>query len=796
MAFRTRIPKMLTFPFRLPLKAMPMRAPPLQGEPHHTNPAVIVVDDDPMMRLFLRSAFEQMDYVVHEAGDGIEALQRFDEIRPDLVVMDVRMPRMDGLMACANIRNSKHGGDVPIILITGINDTEAIESAFKAGATNFVLKPINWTIFKHHIHFIMRAYRTFAEQKRVEKSLRDSEERLRFTLSSAHAGVWDLNLETRLSIWSEEMYDIYGVAPDHKPITQDEWLDHLHPEDRPRIARRGREVLAAKVSEFDNEYRIVHPERGVRWIIERGRIQFDARGYPLRVGGINLDITDRKRAELALKEEAIRRRILVEQSTYGIVVLDQNGKVYEANPRFAEMIGYSPEEVLELHVWDWDPEWTPGKLAEQMRLADTGGTQFETRHRRRDGLFFDVETSIHAAECGGQMLVFCVCQDISRRKAAEAELWRADRRKDEFLAMLAHELRNPLAPIRSAAAVLHKLGKDHRQLQWAGEVIDRQVTHLARLVDDLLDVSRLMRGKIHLQPQDVEIALLLEHALEVSRPYIETQRHELLVTQPREPLWIYGDPVRLVQVVQNLLNNAAKYTPPGGRIRLDVAAENGQLVIRVRDSGIGISSQLLPHIFELFTQGEQGLDRSQGGLGIGLTIVKKLVELHGGQVEAASEGIDRGSEFTVRLPLCEHCGPADREAVRPDLPPIADGLRILVVDDNRDAAESLGLLLSAEGHTVQMAFDGLMALELAASFEPEVVLLDIGLPGLDGYAVAQRLREQPETRAALIIAITGYGQGEDRARAIALGFDHYLIKPVDLTQINELLVRTVPCQPL
>jgi CheY-like chemotaxis protein len=351
--------------------------------------------------------------------------------------------------------------------------------------------------------------------------------------------------------------------------------------------------------------------------------------------------------------------------------------------------------------------------------------------------------------------------------------------------MLAHELRNPLAPIVSALELMELVGLPAGELRWCKQAIERQVQQLVRLVDDLLDVSRITRGKIKLRREPVELAAVLARAVETSRPLIAQRRQELSIDAPGSAVLLLGDLARLAQVVSNLLNNAAKYSDEGGRIWLSVELAGPHVVVRVRDAGCGISPEVLPHVFDLFTQADHTLDRSQGGLGIGLTLVKTLAEMHGGSVTASSPGLGRGSEFTVRLPRA----PAD---VAPAPLPVARGAiggarrRVLVVDDNVDAAHSLARLLEAAGHDVSAVYDGLAALSQASQLRPDVILLDIGLPGLDGYEVARRLRSRPETAAALLVALTGYGQDEDRRRSQEAGFDHHLVKPVERGSLQRL----------
>jgi CheY-like chemotaxis protein len=375
---------------------------------------------------------------------------------------------------------------------------------------------------------------------------------------------------------------------------------------------------------------------------------------------------------------------------------------------------------------------------------------------------------------------------LLRLKRAEHERTRAlqalqdaDRRKDEFLAMLAHELRNPLAPIRNAVEIL-RLSEDREVRDRARELVGRQVEHLARLVDDLLEVSRITRGKVALQKTPVQLAAMVRSALESAKPLLDARRHATEVDEAAPPgLWLDVDPVRMSQVLGNLLHNAAKFTPAGGHIRIATALTPDAVEIRVEDDGVGIAPEVLPDIFELFAQGDRSLDRSQGGLGIGLSLVKGLVEMHGGSVAASSAGAGQGSRFTVRLPRSLVVdAPRAAPAPAPAEPPRASR-RILLVEDNVDAAEAMLLLLRELGHDVRVVHDGADALDAAVSFEPQVVLLDIGLPGIDGYELARRMRATPRVANALIVAVSGYGQEKDRLRSAAAGFDAHLVKPVD-----------------
>jgi signal transduction histidine kinase/response regulator RpfG family c-di-GMP phosphodiesterase len=378
--------------------------------------------------------------------------------------------------------------------------------------------------------------------------------------------------------------------------------------------------------------------------------------------------------------------------------------------------------------------------------------------------------------------------DLIERIRSAQVLKEADRRKDEFLATLAHELRNPLAPIRNAAQVLQMKGATPPQLQTARDIIIRQVQQMARLVDDLLDVSRITRGKVQLRKERMDLSAAVRSAVESVRPLIDAHAHQLTVTLPPEPVQLDADPIRLAQIFSNLLHNAAKYTEKGGHIWVTAERRSGELVVSVRDTGIGISAEHLPRLFEMFSQIAPALERSQGGLGIGLALVKGLVELHGGSVEAQSAGSGKGSEFSVRLPAVD--GPTQR-------PRESDGngamskagpkCRILVADDLRDAVESLAMMLRLAGHDIQTAHDGLEAIQAAADFRPDVALLDIGMPRMNGYETAQSIRQHPWGKSMVLVALTGWGQEEDKRRATEAGFDHHLTKPVGPDALEKLL---------
>jgi PAS domain S-box-containing protein len=498
-----------------------------------------------------------------------------------------------------------------------------------------------------------------------------------------------------------------------------------------------------------------------------------------------------RRAEQEVREQRELLQVTLNSIADAVIATDSQGRVTFLNPVAQKLTGWSLDACRGKPLADifHTVHTSNGERTENpVELVLRGGAASRRKAVRllaRDSTATPIDESVAPIRDGlGRFLgVVLVFRDVTERLRAEELLRQADRRKDEFLATLAHELRNPLAPIRHGLQILNLISSQDDAATQTRAMMNRQLDQMVHLIDDLLDLSRITHDQIELRKERVELDAVVWSALEASKPLIEQARHQLTVELPSRPVILEVDPTRLAQVVLNLLNNAAKYTDPGGRIWLTVEADN-QLVIRVRDNGIGISPQMLPRIFEMFTQVDRSLERSRGGLGIGLTLVRRLIEMHGGTVSAHSEGIGRGSEFVVKLPLPQ-LGPADlpRPTERKALPK----RRILVVDDNEDAANSLAMLMKLWGNETQTAYDGPGALASASVFHPEVVLLDIGLPGLDGYQVARRMREVPTLRRVKLVALTGWGQEEDRSRGREAGFDHHLVKPVDLGELEKLL---------
>jgi two-component system, chemotaxis family, CheB/CheR fusion protein len=489
---------------------------------------------------------------------------------------------------------------------------------------------------------------------------------------------------------------------------------------------------------------------------------------------------------------------IVDSSDDAIVSKTLEGRILSWNRGATRIFGYEPREVMGKPITIIIP---PELHAEERQILEKLGRgerieHFDTERVTKDGRRIAISLTVSPVRAADGTIIGAskVARDVSERKVAEQRLKEseealrlADRRKDEFLALLAHELRNPLAPIRYALAANKKPGRTPEQGRQAEAIIERQVAHMSRLLDDLLDISRITRGALELKKSRTEITSIIGAAIETARPILDAKHHTLVLDLPSRPVQLEADMVRLAQVFSNLLINAAKYTDPDGRIQLRVRQQDDEVIVSVTDNGIGISADMLPQVFNMFFQSHSALGRAEGGLGVGLSLVRGLLALHGGSVEARSEGTGRGSEFIVRLPLGGARLAIGEIEAEVDAIATNAGLKILVVDDNRDAADTCAMLLEASGHHVQTAYTGRQALELARVFRPHAVLLDIGLPDVDGYTLAGQVRGTPWGRGTVLVAVTGWGQEEDRKRAAAAGFDHHLVKPISAETVESLL---------
>jgi PAS domain S-box-containing protein len=502
------------------------------------------------------------------------------------------------------------------------------------------------------------------------------------------------------------------------------------------------------------------------------------------------DTTERRLAEEAKREIESRYTSLVQNiKDHSIFMMDLDGNITTWNAEAERIIGYTEAEILgrNFSVIFTPEDLQAGKPNQELRQArEDGRAEDERWHVRKDGRRFwalGIVTPMHDA--GGNLTGFSkILRDMTDRKRAEEALQEADRHKDVFLATLAHELRNPMVPLRNGLQLL-RLTTEPGAREQARAMMERQLGQMVRLVDDLLDISRISRNKLELRKARIELWAVVQSAVETARPQIEASGHTLTVTLPPSPVYLHADLTRLAQVFWNLLNNSAKYTEPGGRITLTATLQGTEAVVTVEDTGMGIPAEALPRLFEMFSQVDRNLDRAQGGLGIGLALVKGLTEAHGGTVEVFSAGAGKGSSFVVRLPVSR--GVPVREKPSPtDGAAFGPRRRILVVDDNRDGASSLAMLLAVMGHDTRIAHDGLEGVELAEAFRPDLIVLDIGLPKLNGLDACRRIREQPWAKNVVIAAATGWGQDEDRRRTEEAGFDHHLVKPVDAAALEKL----------
>lgn len=629
-----------------------------------------------------------------------------------------------------------------------------------------------------------------------------SAERFYFQLAqeAASIGTWDWHPATRKLFWSDGIYSLFGYAPQAFSPTLERFLEVIHPKDRPRVEAVV-DGIADIEKEFYLEFRITRSDGLLRWLAAKGSVLKDPSGDVSRVIGINLDITDRKQIEEALRDSEQRFRRLANAMPHAAWIANSTGEVEYFNDRWYDFTGFSrAPEVLGNWTDILHPEDVDRTVA-AWREAVGMGTPYNIEYR-----FWDRRTQTHRwflaralpvrDEDGTVQAWFGTATDIHDMKVASDALRRseellreADRRKDEFLAMLGHELRNPLAAISNGLQLLSMPDLDEASRFWSVDLMQRQIKSLTHIVDDLLDVSRITKGKIQLKMETLHVSNLLRRAAASVTPLVEEHGHELIVGPSSDSLWIQGDATRVEQIVTNLLTNACKYTKRQGTIWLSAKREGNDVLIAVKDTGIGISREMLPRVFDLFVQADRALDRAEGGLGIGLTVVQRLVEMHGGSISATSGGEGHGAEFVVRLPIMD----APTEAVSaPGIspPPAAAPREVLVVDDNHDSALTLKMLLKAAGYTVHLAHNGPEALESAKVLRPGIVLLDIGLPGMDGYEVARELRRHGGFGNALLVAVSGYGQTEDRQRSVDAGFDKHLVKPVDFSALLSLLEST------
>jgi len=650
------------------------------------------------------------------------------------------------------------------------------------------------------------------EHKANQAALHDARLRQDAALVAADIGTWTYDIRADRIYADRNLAAIFGtsVASAAAGASLAQYLDAIHPDD----LHGARTAIAATIAcglPFEQQYRVRAADGGWRHVLARAKLTYGEDGQPAWMPGVVLDITRQREVEDALRASETRFRRLVDSNVIGIIRYRIDGAIIDANPSFLDMLGYSHADV-ELGRLSSSlltpPEWGEANRRVMAQLRATGRMDNHIKeYYRKDGSRVSVQmgaTMVDANEGIAYVVDISPIRDAQQALArSEAQLREADQRKDEFLAMLAHELRNPLAPIAAAADFL-TIGKpDPAQLREVTAVIARQASHMTGLIDDLLDVSRVTRGQVTLNRAPVAIAALVAEALEQVRPLVEAKGHALALDVAREladdaddalpydAVLVNGDRKRLVQVFANLLGNAAKYTPDGGHVAVRVAVHDDEIEIEVVDDGIGMSAHLLARAFELFSQGERSADRSQGGLGVGLALARSLVELHGGRVKAASDGPGRGSRFSVSLPRLRRQPAAELpHAGEPDVTPAAAALQVLIVDDNVDAAQILAMYIEALGHRADVLHspgEALARLQDGKRARPDLCVLDIGLPEFDGYELAARLRAIPGLHGLPLVALSGYGQAQDKEKALAAGFDRHVVKPIQGTDVMDLL---------
>ena len=627
----------------------------------------------------------------------------------------------------------------------------------------------------------------------AEAALRESQEVLSLAMRGGRMGAWVRDLATNKVWWSRELEELFELPVGGFKGTEADFLEFVHEQDRAPIVKAVEAAIATR-KDYAIEFRFRHGSEPWRWMDGRGRAIYGADGRATRLFGIGIDITERRHGEESVRQNEAHFRTMADAIPQLVWIARPDGWIYWYNSRWYEYTGTTAANV---EGWGWqslhDPAVLPAVL-NRWKSSIASGEPFEMVFplRGADGIFRTFLTRVMPLKDDRREVLhwFGTCTDITTQRQAEEALRIADQRKDAFIATLAHELRNPLAPIRNAVEIMRLQGSASPEQTTARDIIDRQARHLTRLVDDLLEVSRITRGKVQLRMERVALVVPLNDAIEAVHPLMQSSAHTLTVSLPCEPIYLVGDPTRITQVVLNLLNNAAKFTPHGGHIWLSAERVGNEALIYVRDTGIGIPVEHLSRIFEMFSQVTPPIERAEGGLGIGLALVRGLLELHGGSIQASSGGPGKGSEFVVRLPLAraEDSSIASSSAGR-ESTGVGFRRKVLVVDDNRDAAESLTQLLQIFGHEVREAHDGVEAIHAADAFRPEVVLLDLGLPKLNGYDAAREIRKRAGDRAVMIIAVTGWGQDEDRRHSAEAGFDLHLTKPVEATQLQAILTK-------
>ena len=759
---------------------------------------ILIVDDLPEKLLAFQSILEDLQQNLVMVRSGRDALRQLLEHEFAVVLLDVNMPDIDGFETAAMIRKYKKTAQTPVIFITAYADDIQTVRGYALGAVDYITTPVVPEILRSKVKVFVDLYRmnrqlrlwadereSLARAEAARAAAEDAQRRADFLSKVSNTLTRSLDTESilrcLLNVVVPAMADVAAVALLNDGVSSAAFEMPLDlPSDE--LLQSSDVVLRAVAAQSN----AVAPE-----------LDFENRSETIEI------VPPRRLLELMQRVFKSKVVSVVEEATwlpvYSTAHTSPHSSIHSPVHAFGS---FGPSETF-------SPATSAQTNNSQMSscVAESSCTALSVPEKPL-ALRWIVTLPLYAGSniAGVLLLGYAPTRNygesdvaLAREVASRAsialensllyrEIQNGDRRKNEFLAMLAHELRNPLAPIRNAVHIIEQLRLGDTTLNWAAQIIGNQVTHIARIVDDLLDVARIARGKVELRNDVVALGSIVQHSLETSRPHIDARSQRLFVDLPPEPLLVKGDVVRLAQVLSNLLNNASKYTGVGGQIWLRAQCIDDEIAISVRDNGTGISAELLPDIFELFRQGMQSIDRAQGGLGVGLTLVKQLIELHGGSVSAYSAGAGQGAEFTVRLPVCvtaEANVRATKSLQRSNN--LLSASRILIVDDQESSADSLRRIFEMKGFTTEVAYDGFSALQMATQFQPHVVILDIGLPAMDGFEIAQALRKIPLCRDIFLIALTGYGRAEDVQRALSVGFDVHLIKPVDISHLFSLI---------
>jgi PAS domain S-box-containing protein len=773
---------------------------------------ILIADDNTDLRQYLVRLLSER-YDVRAVSDGEQAFVVAQSWKPDLLLADVMMPRLDGFALLRKLRGNPAIADLPVIMLSARAGEESRMEGLEAGADDYLVKPFSARELLARVGGTLQMARLRHE---ADASVRSSEERLRMALTAARMVAWEWDLADNTVKLSENAAEMFDLSPSSAIKTHQQQFALIHPDDLERhqaIVNQAVQNCASYLSHF----RIIRPRRGdFIWIEERADTVCDPSGRALRLVGVAMDVSERKQIEETLQRSHARFESLVNRSPVGIFLVDDELQIRQVNPQarpiFGEFDPLTDSDFVKIMHTLWPRRYAdevievfrhtlhsgePGFIPERPEFSEN---RYLSPHSQPDSAKLEhYEWQIDRISLqDGRHGVVCYINDVSRHVLVRQALAENDRRKDEFLATLAHELRNPLAPIRTGLELLRMASDNPALVEDVRLKMEGQTRQLVRLVDDLLDVSRINCGKVVLKKERIELQSVVRSALDATRLYFEECGHTLSIELPPQPIYLDADAARLAQIISNLLTNAARYTDRSGHIEVIAEQQGSEAVVTVKDNGIGIAADMLVNIFEMFTQADHSVERSSNGLGIGLTLVRRLVELHGGSVEARSEGPGHGSAFSVRLPISNQ--------PLPQLQPASDDvdvvstsvelakLRILVVDDNQDAANMLATAVKMLGSDARVAYDGLEALDIAEQFQPDVVLMDLGMPKLNGYDTARRMRQRWPDQLK-IVALTGWGQDEDRRHAFEAGFDHHMVKPVEPAALWEVLSNCQPRSP-